>query len=98
MAYKINFSFDFNLFNMDRILFEITNPKTFLAIIIFIMSIIIVYLAKIYTRQSRYQENLNGTNISIFMYLIYAFVYSLILVNIWIIAIFYMIFNKKPSW
>ena len=98
LAYKINFSFDFNLFNMDRILFEITNPKTFLAIIIFIMSIIIVYLAKIYTRQSRYQENLNGTNISIFMYLIYAFVYSLILVNIWIIAIFYMIFNKKPSW
>ncbi|MAG47729.1 hypothetical protein CL617_03915 [archaeon] len=97
LAYKINFNFSFN-FDFNRILAELTNPKIFLGVIIFFLALFIVYLARKYTRQSKQIEKINGTNIGILTYLVYAFIYSLILVNVWLIAIFYILVKKKPSW
>ncbi len=76
----------------------LTNTKIFLGLITLVMAVIILYLAKNYTSESKIVEKINNTNINFLSYLFYIFIYSMFLVLFWIISIGYFVSGRTPRW
>ena len=84
----INFDYKINLTSLSIINF-IIDLRIILGLVAFSIAITIFNIAKKYT---------NIKEVSLFTYLSYVFIYSMLLIGFWIISAFYFIAGKQPKW
>jgi cellulose synthase/poly-beta-1,6-N-acetylglucosamine synthase-like glycosyltransferase len=90
-----NLTFNLDLINILQYFFSF---NFVLGFFIISLGIIILLFSRYYTRESKDMDIKNGSNFSIFDYIIYAFFYSIFLISFWGVSLFYFVFNKKPKW
>lgn len=83
-----NFDLTMRLSNLS-FLYIVSDLKILLGALLISLALFILYLAKKYTFSEK---------ISILTYIIYAYLYSLLLIIFWIIGLSYFIMGKRPRW
>lgn len=84
----INFDWTISLSNLS-FLYIFSDLKVLLGILLFGLALFILYMAKKHTVSEK---------ISIVTYMIYAYVYSLLLIIFWMISLGYFVIGKRPRW
>jgi len=90
-----NFSFNFSLMPFIQHIFTF---NFVLGFSIIFLGVVVLLLARHYTRENKEMDKANKSNFSVFDYAVYTFFYSVFLIGFWAISLAYFVLGRKPKW